>query len=51
MSWFAVRVSVPDGRPREPVLAALVAAGASAVQEGEHELVTHTSRLISELID
>jgi len=41
MSWFAVRVSVPDGRPREPVLAALVAAGASAVQEGEHELVTH----------
>ena len=41
MSWYAVRVAVPDGRPREPVLAALVAAGASAVQEGDGELVTH----------
>ena len=41
MSWFAVRVAVPKERPREPVLAALVAAGASAVQEGEGELVTH----------
>jgi ribosomal protein L11 methyltransferase len=41
MSWFAVRVSVPAERARESVLAALVAAGASAVQEEAGVLVTH----------
>jgi len=43
MSWYAVRVAVPVEGARQPVLAALVAAGASAVQEGERELVTHLS--------
>ena len=41
MSWFAVRVAVSGDAAREAVVEALVAAGASAVQEGPAELVTH----------
>ncbi len=41
MSWFAVRVTIPDERLRADVVSALVAAGASAIQEGDGELVTH----------
>ncbi len=41
MSWFAVRVTVPNDAARASVVRALVAAGASAVQEGDGELVTH----------
>jgi ribosomal protein L11 methyltransferase len=41
MSWFAVRVTVANDAARASVVRALVAAGASAVQEGDGELVTH----------
>jgi ribosomal protein L11 methyltransferase len=41
VSWFAVRVALPDDSVRAGVVRALVAAGASAVQEGDRELVTH----------
>ena len=41
MSWFAVRVALPDEASRAAVVGALVAAGASAVQERTGELVTH----------
>ena len=41
MSWFAVRVALPNEGARGAVVEALVAAGASAVQEGTTELVTH----------
>jgi ribosomal protein L11 methyltransferase len=41
MSWFSVRVAVSGDAAREAVVEALVAAGASAVQESPHELITH----------
>ena len=41
MSWYAVRVAVGNDAARGRVVEALVAAGASAVQEGAAELVTH----------
>jgi ribosomal protein L11 methyltransferase len=41
VSWFTVRVALPDESVRARVVEALVAAGASAVQESGTELITH----------
>jgi ribosomal protein L11 methyltransferase len=41
VSWFTVRVALPDESVRARVVEALVAAGASAVQESDAELITH----------